>query len=293
MNKYEDLAIVKMIDNSHFFVFEVVGKTDEKKYAMKIFPYNNSTVNLCYLSEARFNWLSHRNIISIVDVQPLMQNFRGLEENISYILMELAPHGHFGSLLRKDLLHKDHKLARTYFHQLIEGIEFLHRNGIAHMDIKPRNILLGDKYTLKITDFDSSHPEEDAIVTVGGTSNFRAPEVANRTCFNTKAADIYSAGILLFAFNTGYLPYGEERVTKRMNAWEWMLKEDNKFWELHSNRNIDVDMRDLFEKMVKADPFKRISINDIKQSKWYRGPIYTQQELEIIMNSNKNLIVSS
>jgi serine/threonine protein kinase len=292
MNNYEDLAIVKMIDNSHFFVFEVEGNADHKKYAMKIFPYHKRHVNLCYLSEARFNWLSHPNIISIVDVQPLKQNFRGLPEDISYILMELAPHGNFASLLRKDQVSKDQKLARTYFHQLIEGIEFLHKNGIAHMDLKPRNILVADRYKLKISDFDSSHPEEDAIITVSGTTNFRAPEVANRTCLNTKAADIYSAGILLFVFTTGLLPYGEEKLAKRMNIWQLMLKEDSRFWDFHTNHNIDSDMQELFVRMVKEEPSKRISINEIKSSKWYRGPVYNEQELEIVMKNNQEMQMS-
>jgi len=291
MNNYEDLAIVKMIDNSHFFVFEVVGNVDHKKYAMKIFPYTKSHVNLSYLSEARFNWLSHPNIISIVDVQPLKQNFRGLQDNISYILMELAPHGNFGSLLRKNVTLNNIKLARTYFHQLIDGIEFLHQNGIAHMDLKPRNVLLGERFRLKISDFDSSHPEEDAIVTGGGTSNYRAPEVANNTCLNAKAADIYSAGIILFALTTGLLPYGEEKMSKRMNMniWQLMLKEDSKFWDAHSNHNIDSDMKDLFIRMVKEKPSKRISINEIKASKWFRGPVYNDQELEIVMTNNELL----
>ena len=45
------------------------------------------------------------------------------------------------------------KIARMYFRQLVNGLSFLHHNGVFHRDIKPENVLLASDLKLKIADF--------------------------------------------------------------------------------------------------------------------------------------------
>ncbi|RZJ37213.1 MAG: hypothetical protein EOO18_06165 [Chryseobacterium sp.] len=55
------------------------------------------------------------------------------------------------AVTKKGLLSHE-MIIRTYFHQLIEGIEYIHSQGVAHLDLKLENIMLGDSFELKIID---------------------------------------------------------------------------------------------------------------------------------------------
>jgi len=64
--------------------------------------------------------------------------------------------------------------------------------------------------------------------------------------------------------------------------------ETKKYWEgikKISGRNIkfDNDFKQMFLSMVKKNPMERATIDDIKKSKWYNGPIYTPEQLQFIM----------
>lgn len=68
----------------------------------------------------------------------------------------------------------DEKLARKYFQQLIDGIDYCHRRGVCHRDLKPENLLVDENGTLKITDFGVSSMKggvsgSDLLYTACGT----------------------------------------------------------------------------------------------------------------------------
>jgi serine/threonine protein kinase len=127
--------------------------------------------------------------------------------------MELA-FGDFTNLVnyfKKDLTEI---IARSFFHQLVEGVEYLHKLKIAHLDIKLDNLLLGHDFKLKLTDFDNSHFEGDTEIRARGSKNYRAPELNDRYCEDCMAADIYSMGVVLFGLVTKVLPYSERQASR-------------------------------------------------------------------------------
>jgi len=98
---------------------------------------------------------------------------------------------------------------RTWFDQLISGMEFLKAKRVANLDLKPDNILFDENWTLRICDFDHAFTVGDPAITSKGTPNFRAPELVNKSTKDPYAADIYSAGILLYTMCVGSIPYSE------------------------------------------------------------------------------------
>jgi Serine/threonine protein kinase len=288
--------IICRIGNSKFPVFLINAHESDKTYAMKLYPYVENEVNPSFVNESRFLFLSHKNIVSIIRAQPKQKSSHKEKMfDSSYIIMEAAPYGDIARVLRTSTLFYDEKLARTYFHQLVEGIEYLHSQGVAHMDLKPENLLLGEDFILKITDFDCAYMKRDPEILGRGTRNYRAPEVIKRACTDPEAADIYSAGIILFVLVTGYFPYFEDSIVDNYNLEELLRNEDPKFWEFHMEiqpRKITFSdsFKTLFLNMVKEDVVERATLEEVKKSTWYNEPIYTIDETKEIFTEFFNSV---
>jgi len=187
----------------------------------------------------------------------------------------------------------DEKLIRSFFRQLIDGIEYLHETGIAHLDLKPENLLLGANFNMKIADFDLSHVKGDAKILSRGTKFYRGPELfqSSSTTINELktpfAADIYSAGIILFILKSGGIyPHSEGNPIEGVDFAKLMYSDNEKFWKKHmeiQEKNeafFDMDFKELFNAMTKFNPEDRMTLREIKKTKWYNGPVYTPFDFE-------------
>jgi serine/threonine protein kinase len=223
----------------------------------------------------------------MIDSNPEKAYFLEENQHASHLVMDFAPYGSFAELVHKGKFAGNEKLVRAYFQQLIEGLEYLHSKGVAHMDLKLSNVLLGLDYDLKISDFDSAYTNEDLMIIGKGTKNFRAPELLLRDCNNPKAADMYSCGVPLFTMLTGKLPYCESSLMGGYDLYELLISKKNAFWEaqckIQGKNGFDEDFKELFESLVCTEPTKRATIDQVKESKWYKGPAYSKQELREIM----------
>jgi serine/threonine protein kinase len=283
------LRVLAKLHESRFPVFLVYSSYHEKNFALKIFPFKDEKPNASYQNEAQFRVLSHPNIVKMVKCVEKQKSSIGAEKfHSSCILMELATHGDFADLLVQHNLSVDKVLARTFFHQLIEGLEYLHTQNIGHMDLKLENLLLGDDLSLKIADFDLSCNANSThkYIKGRGTSNYRAPEVKNKTCLLPEAADIYSCGIILFTLMSGEFPGTEDTIIQGFNLHDMMIAGNSAFWDAHSKVHrgglvFDEDFKKMFFAMVHAAPQDRASIEELKKLKWYNGRVYSHDELKV------------
>ena len=293
------VTIIKELNQAKFGVYLAHSSTVDKFFALKVFPYVSNKVNPHFLNEIRFANLSHSNIISPVHYvrKETVSLEKGKHAKISYTLMELAPYGDFFDMLMTNKITLDEKLARTYFHQLVNGLEYLHKNGIAHMDIKPDNLLLDQNFQLKITDFDCSVTvtQSSAEIFTSGTLYYRAPEVVSRKCKDAKAADVYSAAVVLFLFKCdGCLPHLEHEMFEGSDLLDLLDKNNKAFWQKHCEIQtrpdsfFDESFQSLFNSMTKTDPKERSTLSDVKNSEWFNKPIYTNEELTDIMKRKMN-----
>jgi len=278
----QDLKPLSLIAQSKFPVYLVSSNKLKKNLALKVFP-SNKIGNKCYKTESRIGHLNNENIINIVEsytASPVKMS------DSSYIMMEYAALGDLGTLLIENKLPKNEKMARTLFKQIVKGVEYLHSQGVAHLDLKPDNILLTETGKVKIADFDCCHINGvDAKVTTGGTQNYRAPEVSSFQCENSKAADIYSLGIVMFALRTGMVPYMETGTSKNMiKLLKLAAGRSNDFWSEHNKVSMQQntftkEFKELFWMLTEVLPEGRLSLEKISEHAWMQGPIYTNEEL--------------
>lgn len=279
-----EYIIQKSISSGKSRVFLAKSRVDSKDYIIKVFT-DDDISRQYYIQEQKIHSsLSHPNIIQHISSSQTSPCY-------NVISMEYAPHGDlFNFVLNYSL--DDEKLIRTYFHHLIQGLQYLHSQHIAHLDIKLENLLLGQDNLLKIADFDlAQNITDESLCCEGGTSNYRPRELLLGTCSDFRAADIYSAGICLYVLMAKAFPFMEEEEGRNINLFRYdtYLKENDTFWEenealLSGRIHFSQSLRDLLNKMWAEAPSERITLEEIIKTRWYNEPVYTNEELNTEIN---------
>jgi serine/threonine protein kinase len=151
--------------------------------------------------------LIHPNIVQVYDT--------GVDDGRHYIVMEYVE-GRSGAQLLQSEAPFDPEVTVDIGAQSCAGLDYAHRRGIIHRDVKPGNLMIvggpvgGGGMTVKLTDFGIARAAEQTRITqvgsVVGTAAYLAPEQV-RGEEATPASDVYALGVVLYQFLTGRLPY--------------------------------------------------------------------------------------
>jgi len=151
--------------------------------------------------------LNQANLVSIYDW--------GEVDGMYFIVMEYVE----GETL-KDLVRRQGRLggseAVRILLQLLAALEFAHRTGIVHRDVKPQNVMLDRHGNVKVMDFGIARVGDSGMTEAGsilGTAQYLAPEQAKGQRVDERS-DLYSVGIVLYEMLTGTVPFkGDSAVT--------------------------------------------------------------------------------
>jgi eukaryotic-like serine/threonine-protein kinase len=151
--------------------------------------------------------LIHPNIVQVYD--------SGVDDGRHYIVMEYVA-GRSGAQILQRHGPVDAETAAEVGIQACAGLDYAHRRGIIHRDVKPGNLMItggpvgsGD-LVVKLTDFGIARAIEQTRITqvgsVVGTAAYLSPEQV-RGDEATPGTDVYALGVVLYQFLTGRLPY--------------------------------------------------------------------------------------
>jgi len=275
-------CIEKTITKGKFNVYIVYSPAQKTYYALKAFP-NNPFGLKHYQKELLITGICHPNIVQYIPT-------KHSSSKVVPIITEYLPHGDLLEATKQGFLNSE-ALIRAYFRQLVDGLEYLHDNKIAHLDLKLENLMLDSDFTLKIIDFDQAQDSNEDKMTSGGTEGYRAPEILKGECIDLLAADMYAVGVILYAMKARKYPFVEVKYdSKRIEVkdYEMFVKENEKFWAMKANKFEDKnifskDFVDLVNGLLCQNVESRFKIEDIKKSKWYQVAILNDEELFIEM----------
>ncbi|KNC99062.1 HAL protein kinase [Spizellomyces punctatus DAOM BR117] len=204
-----------------------------------------------------------------------------LDGNHIYTVMPYCPHGDLYTYIQTHPKLSMDQITHL-FSQLIHGVAYLHKTGIAHRDLKPENILFSKPEHIKIIDFGSADVYKPPTSTFNrlshgkcGSGPYIPPEeLASPASYDARKVDVWACGIILMAMLTHRFPWANatmsdvdyaayvkyvEAVKKGTNA------RPPKIFE-----SLPQGPRDLVFKMLQPDPQLRVQIDQVLEDEWFK-----------------------
>jgi serine/threonine-protein kinase len=216
---------------------------------------------LRFLREAKgAGILSHPNIVTIYDV--------GVEGEHPYIAEELVEGATLADLMRSGRKLTTKEIVDIGI-QLARALDYAHRKGIIHRDVKPGNIMLvANTTTVKVADFgicridsvggdQTDLTQHTALGDVLGTPNYMSPEQVMGQKVDARS-DIFSAGVVLYKLVTGALPFeGDSIITVAVKIAQTEAPSVDKL-----TADVPTSLRRVVERALKKSPEKRFQTGE-------------------------------
>jgi len=198
-----------------------------------------------------------RSMAALNDPHIIQIHSIGEDDGHPYFVMEFVEGESLGSLLKREgrlTLEQSLKVI----HQTASGLATAHDRGVVHRDIKPGNLMISSRGSVKIADFGIALSNQDLskkLTSTGefvGTPGYLSPEVCLGKPVDQRS-DIFSLGIVLFEMLTGKMPFTDESPLGLM--LEVVRAEIPDVRQL--NANVDETTSRILTRMIAKDPAHR------------------------------------
>ncbi|TFG37390.1 MAG: PEGA domain-containing protein [Desulfobacterales bacterium] len=202
-----------------------------------------------FLKEAKaIGRLSHPGIVSVYDI--------GQDQGSIYIAMELLQGLSLQEVIRQKKLNIEQII--DLISQVGEALDYLHRSGIIHRDIKPTNIIITPEGRAKITDFgiarieDTSAHQQTQIGEILGTPEYMSPEQVEGKPVDNRS-DLYSLGVILYELMAGRRPFKGDHIVVLFHA----IIQETPVEPAKINQAIPAELSRLVMKSISKSPADR------------------------------------
>ncbi|KAI9483278.1 MAG: kinase-like domain-containing protein [Benjaminiella poitrasii] len=232
------------------------------KVAIKIIPRTqlDSSTKIKQAVERELAVLQLLNHPNLIELYQIIQD----QQNI-YFVMEYVSGGELYYILNGKKHHRLPEIeAREIFKQIADALVWCHAHHICHRDLKPENILLDEeKKKIKIADFGMAvmQPATKLLKTSCGSPHYASPEIVRGIPYYGPAADVWSAGVILYVLLTGRLPFDDRHVGRLLTKIKKGCFRQIPNW-------VSPAAKDLLFRMLVVDPNKRLNFNEILSHPW-------------------------
>lgn len=154
--------------------------------------------------------LEHPYIVKLYD-------FKETEHFIHLIIEHVKGCSLFTYLKQRSSRRLSEPEAKRITHQIIQAVDYLHNQSIAHKDIKLENVLIDERGNAKLIDFGFAMKFRDSKMcnVYCGTPSYMAPEILSKTEHVGTAPDVWAIGVILYTLLAGSFPFKADKDRKQ------------------------------------------------------------------------------
>ena len=264
----DDYEIIEKIGEGMYGkVYKAINIKENKYYAIKRLNFKdigekekkqiNNEVSL-------IRQLKHPNVISY------KESFNDKDNNFNIVTIFCEGGDMYNKIQKQNDEYFNEDQIINWMIQILLGLNYIHKNGIIHRDIKPQNIYIQNKHIICIGDFGiakiANQIQTQTMTSIIGTPLYMSPESFSEPKSKNFASDIWSTGCCLFEICNLKHAFGADR-------WESVYYKVREGIHAPVNKKYSTELRNIIESMLNVNPSKRPTIPQLFKNYFLRPKI--------------------
>ncbi|KAL4469791.1 hypothetical protein ABPG72_022111 [Tetrahymena utriculariae] len=252
--RYE--KVYKIGQGAFGVVYQAIDKFNDKIVAIKILKIN-SDLNSHLNEETTLSDMNSKYIVKLYD------KYIDAKNKEIWLVIEFCNMGSLADVINIT--------GQTFFEaeiacildNVLQGLDYLHKNHRMHRDLKSANILLNNEGEAKLSDFGVASCKSDADTLVG-SPYWLSPEQLNKQKYTNKV-DIWALGICIIEMAEGMPPYGDLRPTSAMK----MIKQ-NPIVNFQDSKQFSDELNNFLSHCLQINPEERWSAEQLLNHDFFK-----------------------